>query len=609
VPCLPFALSFRHHLLFCVITCLATAISAMGQAAHPVRHTLDFQDAKHHYVHVQSVYPTDGNHELEVFLAVWTPGSYLIREYSRNIDTVSAYGPEGDRLPLVRTRKNRWKIQTQGKTSITLRYSVYCREMSVRTNFVDDSFGMIHGAATFLSPVGKNAQPHRVRVNLPSHWSRAISGMPQVGTGDSVEFHAADYDTLVDSPIVAGNPDVFEFEVAGKKHFLVNTPSSPTWDGPRSVDAVKRIVEHFSNMWGGLPYDQYVFLNMLVQAEGGLEHKNSTVIMADSLETQNEDRFRRWLDLVSHEFFHVWNIKRLRPVELGPFDYENENYTQSLWIAEGLTSYYSALALRRAGLINRQKYLDDLSNTIASVEAAQGQLLQSLADASYDAWIKYYRPNENSPHTTVSYYSKGALVGFLLDARIRRATNGAKSLDDLMRLAYSRYSGERGFAPQEFIRCVQDIAGQEVANWLTQTTQNPGALNYDDALDYYGLRFRPAASLAPTKGWLGAEVRSNGVSMVVTSVAPETPAHSAGLNVDDEILAIANRRITPALWPQLGDYYPPRAQAILTISRRGEILNLPVTFGVQPQKSWRIELRPDATETQRRALFQWLAEQ
>src|SRR4051812_40592635 len=198
---------------------------------------------------------------------------------------------------------------------------------------------------------------------------------------------------------------------------------------------------------------------MITESGGGLEHKNSTVIMTSRWTTRTRRAYLSWLDTASHEFFHAWNVKRLRPVELGPFNYERENETRSLWIAEGVTEYYGALNLHRAGLSSREEYLAEVSTNIDELQTTPGRLTQSAAQASYDAWIKYYRPDENSANTSISYYTKGAVLGFLLDARIRKATDGAKSLDDVMRLAYQRFAGARGYTPEEFRGVAEQVAG------------------------------------------------------------------------------------------------------------------------------------------------------
>jgi predicted metalloprotease with PDZ domain len=344
--------------------------------------------------------------------------------------------------------------------------------------------------------------------------------------------------------------------------------------------------------------------------------------MTSAYTTRNEDRFRGsantpsagWIGLVSHEYFHLWNVKRLRPKSLGPFDYENENYTESLWICEGITSYYDDLALHRAGLIDRSHYLALLSGTIGGLQTRPGRLVQAAAESSFDAWIKGYRPDENSPNTGISYYTKGSVMGFLLDARIRKATSNAKSLDDVMRLAYQRYAGPVGFTPEQFRDCVREIAGPDVADWLRQAEYQITDFDYTEELAHLGLRFRGAGRSSsgndggkPGPGWLGAQTRVNGVSVLVGGVQRGTPAYEAGLNVDDEILAIGDRRIGAALWPRLGDYYRAGETVEMLVARRGKLVKIPVTFGVQPRPSWQLEVAPDATDAQRTALDAWLA--
>lgn len=617
-------LIFRFLLITLMLIAATDTIAA--QSVEPVRHTLRFPDAKNHYIHVESIFPTGGAAEIEVFMAVWTPGSYLVREYARNVDRVEAADGAGNPLPIAKSRKNRWLVKTGGAPTVTLRYPVYCREMTVRTNFVGDTVAMLQGAATFLSLVGQNQRPHRVTVELPSHWKRSVSPLPLAASGDANTYEAADYDTLVDSPIVAGNPDIFEFEVQGKKHLLVNTPASALWDGPKSVAAVRKIVEEYAEMWGQLPYERYVFFNMLVEAGGGLEHKNSTMLMTSALASRSGDAFYGnpsakppqggWLSLVSHEYFHVWNVKRLRPRELGPFDYESENYTESLWVAEGITSYYADLALLRAGLIDRGDYLARLSGAITDLETQPGRLVQSAAESSYDAWIKAYRPDENSPNSGISYYTKGNVMGFLLDARIRQETRDAKSLDDVLRLAYQRYAGAHGYRPEDFRDCVREVAGPNVAAWVEKAERQVTDLDYNEVLDHFGLRFRaPAAPAAgnagrdqTVRGWLGAETKVNGASVFVTAVLRGAPAFDAGLSVDDEILAIGDRRIPASLWPRLGEYYHVGETVEMLVARLGQLVKIPVTFREEPRRSWQLEVLPNPANAQRDALDAWLGQ-
>ena len=316
----------------------------------------------------------------------------------------------------------------------------------------------------------------------------------------------------------------------GKKHYLVNEGEGGVFDGARAAKDLEAIVREYRRMWGFLPYEKYLFLNLLTESGGGLEHKNSTVLMASRWTTRTRRSYNNWLDLASHEFFHAWNVKRLRPVELGPFDYENEVHTKNLWIAEGVTEYYADLTLHRAGLITRDEYLDSVSDRIEELQTTPGRLVQSAEMASYDAWIKYYRPDENSINTAVSYYTKGSVVGLLLDARIRKATNGAKSLDDVMKAAYEKYSGMRGYTADEFRAVAEQVAGISLKTFWDSAVSGTDELDYKEALDTLGLRFRSVSVPAdrPGRAWLGIGTRNDAGRLVVTQVRRDTPGAGGG---------------------------------------------------------------------------------
>ena len=372
------------------------AAAAMAQSApEPIRYTLTFQAPQTHYVEVTAIVPTGRRPDVDLMMAVWTPGSYLVKGYARNVEGVSAIGADGRVLDVDKSKKNHWRVSTGGAPTITLKYRVYCREMSVRTNWVESDFALLNGAPTFITLADPAPRPHEVVINPASGWKRSITALPAMAGGDH-RYRAPDYDTLVDSPIVVGNPAVYDFDVDGKRHSLVDVGEGGVFDGARAAKDLEAIVNEDRRLWGSLPYDRYVFFNMITESGGGLEHKNSTVLMTNRWSTRTRRAYLSWLQLASHEYFHAWNIKRLRPAELGPFDYENENVTRSLWIAEGFTDYYADLQVARAGLQTRDEYLDDLSNTIELLQTTPGRLVQSAEMASFDAWIKYYRPDENS---------------------------------------------------------------------------------------------------------------------------------------------------------------------------------------------------------------------
>ena len=441
-----------------------------------LRYTVDLEDTRNHYLTIKVEVPVDAD-TTELMMAVWTPGSYLVREYARNIDSMTV--TSGDReLKFEKIRKNRWLVETKGIKSFEVSYRLYCNEMSVRTNWVGNQYAMINGAPTFITVPDRLDKQHEVQLLLPRNWTRSATSLKSVG-GNPHRFVAENFDELVDSPIVAGNVSVYPFVVGGIEHQLVNVGESGYWNGTKAATDLKKIVEAHQEMWGVVPYDRYMFINMIVESGGGLEHDNSSILMTSRWSFRDRGRYKSWLSLASHEFFHTWNIRRLRPKSLVTYDYENEVYTDSLWIAEGITSYYEDLLLLRAGLLSRSEFLSRLSGNVEGVQRTGGRKLQSLKDSSYDAWIKYYRPDENSSNTRISYYSKGAVAAFLLDARIRKLTKGEKSLDDLMRKLFADYV-TTGYTTEEFRAAASELAGQDLSDWFDSVIDSTDELDYSD---------------------------------------------------------------------------------------------------------------------------------
>jgi predicted metalloprotease with PDZ domain len=575
-------------------------------ASDPIRYTLRFPAPQTHYVEVAAVVPTGGRPSVDLTMAVWTPGSYLIREYERHVEGLSA-AAGGKALAVEQTAKNIWRIATGGARALDLRYRVYAREMAVRTNWVETDFAMLNGAATFMA-LASMATPFEITIELPAAWKQSFSGLPSGKAPHS--YVAPDFDTLVDSPIVIGNPDVHEFTVSGKKHYLVNTPATETFDSARAVKDLQRIVEEQLGLWGSLPYDQYLFLNMITEAGGGIEHKNSTLLMTNRWTTRTRKAYLSWLELCSHEYFHAWNVKRLRPIELGPFNYQSEVYTRALWISEGFTDYYGELLVHRAGLSTRDEYLEALSNQIEGLQTTPGRLVRSAAQASFDTWIKQYRPDENSPNVSISYYTKGAVIAFLLDAKIRGATNGAKSLDDVMREAFAKYSGERGFTLEQFRDVAERVAGTDLEAFWHRTVESTEELEYDEALEVFGLAFKPPEPPKPDKparAWLGAATRNENGRLLVSQVRRGTPAHEAGLNVDDEIIAIDDYRVRADRLEDRLEQYAPGNKVSFLVARREHLVRIPVTLGTEPLKTWRLRIAPTPSEAQQHQLAVWLS--
>jgi predicted metalloprotease with PDZ domain len=596
---------------------LATCLSAVtvaglagaplkAQQLEPIRYVLRIPAPQTHYIEIEATYPTSGRPTVDLMMAVWTPGSYLIREFERHVESVRARDTADRALQLEKTRKNRWRVHTGGTRTVRLNYRVYANEHQARTDWVEDSFALINGAATYITLLERARRPHEVSLELPPAWSSSLTALPAIKGAGPHHYRARDFDTLVDSPIVAGNPAVYEFSVDGVPNTLVNFGEAGVWDGARSAGDVERIVRAEKAFWGSLPYERYLFFNFLTDGDDGIEHNASTVLLASRDATGTDSTYADWLELVSHEFFHAWNGKRLRPVELGPFDYETEVYTRSLWIVEGLSDYYSWLLPRRAGLVSRERTLHDISETIESLQNTPGRLVQPLELASYDAWIKQYRPDENSPNVSISYYTKGSIVGLLLDTRIRRLTGGRRSLDDVMRLAFRRFSGTRGYTPAEFRAVASEVAGANLTDFFHHAVETTEGLDYAEMLNWYGLRFTSPDTSARAAAWLGAGTRLEEERLVVSQVLRGTPAYQAGLSAGDELIALDSACVSTGGLDSLLAQHKAGDRVSLVVSRRGDQRTLDITLAAARGRRWNLEVRPDASAEQTARLEAWL---
>ena len=581
------------------------------------RYTLRFPQAAAHLVDVEAVFPTAGRSTIEIMMPVWTPGSYLVREYTRHVEGLRATTAAGVPRGVEQVKKNRFRIRTQGIDDVVVRYQVYGREATVRTNFIDADYAVLTPAATLFVDAERLDRPLVLTVEPAPQWPDVAVALPRAEVSTSSHaFVAANFDAMVDAPVLTGRLDRRAFAIRGIPHEVVTVGGDGVWDHARAATDVEAIAAATIEMWGGIvPYERYLFLNVLNGSRGGLEHRASTVMMADPWAAKDERAYDRWTGLVTHEFFHAWNGKRLRPKVLGPFDFERESYVRTLWAVEGFTSYYDNLLRVRAGLLKPKAYLKQLSGDIERMARTPGRDVQSLDAASYNAWIKAYRPDENSGNTSVSYYTKGSLLGWILDARIRRATSGRRSLDDVMRTAYARFAGATGYGREGLIRVVAEVANKAVASWLDEAARTARPLDYGPALAYFGLRFAPEPPLSPgddpvdrqarrKTSWIGLEFRAVDGRHIVAQVLRNGPAYTAGVNVDDEVIGLGGYRvIDPAAHLRR---FEPGDEVTLLVARRGALRTIPITIGQRPRATWPIEYDPAASDAVAQRRRRWL---
>lgn len=480
--------------ILAALSALLAGPSASAQPRAPIEYVVRVPVPETHEIVVRAVVPASGA-TVDLMMPTWSPGYYRVEDYAANVRAFSAASPDGRPLGVEKPAPNRWRIATGGARAVHLTYTVFCFERTVTTNYVDAEYGVFNGAPTFITLAETARRPHDVRFELPPGWTSAMTGLPAAPGGRPHHFRAPDYETLVDSPVLVGALGIRRFDVAGIPHFVVHAGDATGWDGERATRDLQTFVEETRRFWGFLPYDKYVFLLLFRPGGGGLEHRNSNLSTVVARPRPRPDGTpappdARWpsLGLEAHEFFHLYNVKRLRPMELGPFDFERAPATGSLWVSEGVTSYYSGLLMTRAGLQTTGEYLASLSSLIGTLQTAPGRLLQSVEQSSREVWQNSLS-GVNPTATTVSYYNKGLVIGLLLDAKIRRATGGRRSFDDVMRLAYRRYSGERGFTEEQFRQTAAEVAGVDLRGWFQRSVSSTDELDYTDLLEWYGLRF------------------------------------------------------------------------------------------------------------------------
>lgn len=579
-------------------------ISSFSLSAVEIEYEIKIDKPFTHYADITMNISDIETSELIVKMAVWTPGSYLVREYSKNMGKVSATSKSGDALDCTKIRKNAWKINTENKKQVSLTYRLYAYELSVRTSYIDQEMAYLNPASVFLYIDGQEDTPSTISIDVPAAWPQISSALEKNGN----TLKCPDYDTLVDSPILISDHQVHNFNANGLNHVL-----AIQGEGNYDVETLKTDLTQICETTAAVldrdhPCKEYTFIVLNTDdSYGGLEHLHSTSLIFPRNNYAEKSSYDSFISLSCHEYFHLWNVKRIRPIELGPFDYENENYTRQLWVAEGITSYYDEYLLLRGGFIDIPGYLRKLSSAISQTENIVGNDHQSLAEASYDAWIKFYRRNENTNNCCVSYYTKGAVVSAMLNLEILHQTKGEKNLDHVMRALYDEYyiKEDRGFTESEFISTVNKIAGKDLQDFFDAYVYDVTQVDYDKLLAYVGLEITPMASAPQPVLGIGTKSVDGGVG--VRSITEGGSAYEAGLNVNDEILAINEQRVMGNL-PELLKAYSVGDKVNLTIGREARILQIPVTLKANPNRPYSIRKKSSASKKEKELYRVWLGE-
>jgi predicted metalloprotease with PDZ domain len=561
-------------------------------------------------------------------LPAWNPGSYMIREFARHIVRLTALAGQR-KLRVEKLDKHTWRCAAT-EEEVTLAYEVYAFDLSVRAAYLDPEQALFNGAALFLAPIGRERDDCRLDIFPPpgaraGSW-RLVTGLsPARGTraGECGTYLARDYDELIDCPVQMGRFAHRRFDVHGTPHEIAIAGRVARLDLNRIQTDLTRLCEAHVRLFEPRrpqpPFDRYAFLTLAVdEGYGGLEHRNSSALICrrDDLPymgmKESTEGYRRFLGLVSHEYFHVWNVKRIRPRAFVPYDLARENYTRLLWVFEGFTAYYDDLMLARAGLMSRAQYLEALGRTLSTVMQRSARLKQSLAESSFDAWIKYYRQDENAPNSVVSYYQKGALVALALDLSIRQESGGRRSLDDLMRWLWRQWrqagASYAGVGEEAIVDALAQSTGLDLARAVRAWAEGTRDPDFATLLQTVGISLQRKLALeSPHFALLGLQLHGSGDARIA-QVFDAGPAQQAGLAAGDVLVAMDDLRVMPARMDALLARYSPGDAVQVLAFRREELHRFELKLARQAPPRFVLEVDDKASAVVKRRRDAWCGE-
>jgi len=596
--------------LFPLLATLAGVPAANAQ--EPLAYELRFERPNTHLMEITIRAKDLRGPAVEFAMPAWSPGWYVIRDFAKFVQEFEAMGPANEPLPWRKTDKQTWRVEIGSATSTTIRYKLYGNTLGVEWTQYNDRHAHVAGPATWMYLVGGKARPVQFAIEAPAGW-RIATGMPRTG---ETTFTAPDFDTFLDSPIEVSDFAEKTFAFAGTTYHVIVHDVMGRKDFAQFTEdlnkAVQQLVPIFAPVAGGphqAPFaDYWFFFHVWPRTGGGLEHLNSTQIFLGS---DWDAGYEGKLGVSAHEFFHAWNVKRLRPKALGPFDYSRENYTPSLWISEGVTSYYSLLGLVHAGLVKPDAYLDRMGGMISYFERQPGRHERSLEETSFDTWFWYRGPGDgdtNMANVDYSYYTGGQIMGHLLDFAIRHATDNQKSLDDWMRLLYQRHALPKpGFEPEDAVRAASEVAGQDMSEFFRRYVSGKEPWPYETYFAYAGIRVEK--KLEPEKAWLGVSWRRTDAGQArITNIVPGSPAENGGLDKDDIVIAVEGILVNQDEASEAIASRKPGDEIRITVNHLGELADRIVRLGSSPYATYVLTPVENATEQQKKIYESWIRE-
>ena len=601
-----------NRLLSIIVISFTFSFSASGLNSALLPNNINYsfivsmENPNTHYFQVEMTCTNQQGMYIDFKMPVWTPGYYYVQNLSKNVVGFKARNVEGQNLSFLKTSKNTWRVNTNEEKTVIISYEVYASELAVINSYLDASQAFISPTGIFMFPDGDIQEPSLVTFKLYKNWKRISTGLEKVVDKPNTYF-ASNFDVLFDCPTLLGTHNEIEFSVKGISHTLAFSEKD-TLDKNVFINDLKKIIESATDLMGDIPYSHYSFLT-IASPGGGLEHSNSCVLSCNGsvADTTDLKAYHKWLAFVTHEYFHLYNIKRIRPVALGPFNYDKECYTNLLWFSEGGTVYYENIILNKAGIFNRNECLKNFSESISNYENRPGHLIESASSSSFDAWIHFFESPGDARNNTISYYDKGCALTLLLDLKIREASQNKQSLDDVMRGLYNKYFKElkRGFTDEEFQSMCEQKAGISLHEIFTYVgTVAP--INYPKYFELTGLSIDTTALVVEGEVQFGAMVHSDEQRCWLSNVERNSPAWNAGLGNDIELVKIEGHKATSKIYDKIIKLKKPAETLELLTSVGGVTSEVSVVLAQKMRKVYKIEELKKVSDQEKMRLEAWL---
>ncbi len=595
---------------------LSLALLLLPACAHAqptaIDYTVSLKDAPAQLLRVEATLNNAAPGPVDFTLPTWRSGRYVILDFASTVRDVTARNAAGDPLPVRKTDKTTWRVDTTAPGTVTLDYAVFADSRDDRTRYLDSTHCFFDASAVLVYNEPRRNEPHTVRItDIPDNWLIATGLEPDDSAPNT--WLSPTYDILADSPFEMGELDIYHFESNGIPHEITiwadpenNSPEALGYDPEELIEDFKKITDEQVAIFGSVPYERYVYMvHIYPGAGGGTEHLNSTIMQTRPGVFTDEDRYTGFLGLVAHELFHTWNVKNFRPAGITPYDFVKENYTPDLWIVEGTTSYYDDLTLARTGQMDLDKYIDRIASGVGATRNKFARNRQSLSESSWDAWIHLFALQRHADRNNVmvNFYGRGALASLCLDLRIRELTDNARSLDDVMRAMNERFPWTGGgYTPEDFRRVTADIAGENLDQWFDDHIDGTVPLPLEGALAVAGLELTYETDDEP---YLGISTRTDAGDRVVASIDEAGPAFGSGLVAGDRLLAIDGQRIGTADLTDLIEDHAPGDEITLTYFHHDRLRTVTLTLAESPYGDYELERIDEPTDLQRAIFESW----